>query len=557
MSFLKLREFSKLKLRFPLFQRGGDEDYITLGELPKPKTLEEAVARYPYLKSYLESLERPPRYVESPDYEVDVEGEVNIIYSVGQGVFIHVRKSGHVNEYIVVEPPHPSQELLEELDVQIARLIDEKTEIGENNKEVLERLFNKAIKKIKKKLSFEEKWLLLYYFLRERLGYSFLDGMLLDDWLEDIGVPGAGRVFVYHKIFGPLETNVEIKEECLDDFLRRIAERHGKMLSFENPIIDIHLADGSRLNVVFGKDVSLKGSNFTIRKFSKEPISIAHLIRWKTISAETAAYLWLLLETGVSAFVCGETASGKTTTLNAIMVFIPPDAKIVSIEEAPEVNLFHKNWVREVTRLHTGATVTMFDLVKAAMRQRPDYIIIGEIRGEEGRIAFQAVETGHPILSTMHAGNMAQLFQRLTSHPINVPKTHLDSLNLVVFQARIEKSGRLIRRVTSVNEVLGYDAEEGKVNFMPSFVYDYDKDEHVFTGTSFLLETKVLPARGWGKDKLPKLYEEMRKRAEILRYLAQNYPKYEYVFSTVAEVTRRGVDYVYERVLRDEKPWSA
>jgi len=547
-----------LKLKRLLPVRRKEEEYIRMGEFPKPKTLEEAEAAYPYLKGYFESLQREaPIYIESPEEVMDAEGEANIIYPVGKGIFIHVRTGGEVGRYAVIEPPHPDRTLLEELDVQVAGMVDEKTEVPEEMKEEkLEQLFNKAVRKFKRKLSGEEKRLLLYYFMRERLGYGFLEGFLQDDWLEDISIPGAGNIFVYHKIFGSLETNVSITEEKIDGLLRTIAERHGKILSYENPIIDIHLADASRLNIVFGKDISLKGSNFTIRKFSKEPISIAHLIRWKTISPEAAAYLWMLLEVGVSAFICGETASGKTTTLNAVTAFIRPDAKLVSIEETPEVNIFHKNWVREVTRLHKGATVTMFDLVKAALRQRPDYMIIGEIRGEEGRIAFQAIETGHPVLSTIHAGNMAQLFQRLTSYPINVPKTHIDSLNLVVFQARLEKGSRLIRRVSSINEVLGYDAEEGKVSFMPPFIYDFDRDAMSFTGASPLLEYKVLPARGWGRNRLPDLYEELRKRAEILECLAENYLRYEHVFKTVTEANRRGVDHVYERIMRGEKPWS-
>ncbi|MHA1632712.1 MAG: type II/IV secretion system ATPase subunit [Candidatus Freyarchaeota archaeon] len=543
------------KLKRLLSFRRKKEEYVRLGEFPKPSSQEEAVAIYPYLKDYLESLKLgTPKYVESPD-ELMIEREVNVIYPVGKGIFVHIITGGEVGRYILIEPPHPDQALLDELDVQIARMVDEKMEISEMKGEILEELFNKAIRRIRR-LSGEEKQLLLYYFIRERLGYGFLEGFLQDDWLEDISIPGAGNVFVYHKVFGSLETNVNITEGKIDELLSTIAERHGKMLSYENPIVDVHLADGSRFNIVFGKDISLKGSNFTIRKFSKDPISIAHLIKWKTISAEATAYLWLLLEVGVSAFICGETASGKTTTLNAATAFIRPDAKIVSIEETPEVNLFHKNWVREITRLHKGAEVTMFDLVKAALRQRPDYIIVGEIRGEEGRIAFQAIETGHPVLSTMHAGKMAQLFQRLTSYPINVPKTHIDSLNLVVFQARIEKDNRLIRRVTSINEVLGYDTEEGKVSYMPSFIYDFDRDTMTFTGASLLLEYKVLSARGWGRDKLPELYEELRKRAKILEYLAENYPRYEHVFKTITEANRKGVDHVYDRIMRGEKPWS-
>jgi len=312
----------------------------------------------------------------------------------------------------------------------------------------------------------------------------------------------------------------------------------------------------SRFNIVYGEDISLKGSNFTIRKFPEEPISVAHLIKWGTLSPELAAYLWMLFDVGVSAFVCGETASGKTTTLNALACFINSDSKIISIEETPEINIFHKNWIREVTRIHTGAQVTMFDLLKAALRQRPDYIIVGEIRGEEGRVAFQAIETGHPVLSTMHAGTLGQLFQRLTSHPIDVPKTHIDGLNLAIFQARMERGKKFIRRVTSINEIIGYEPDEARLNYLPTFIYDSDMDNLRFMGSSFHLETKVLTFRGWGKERLRELYDEMKARAEILSFLSENFPKYTDVWKTVIEVRNKGVWEVYRKVKEGQVPWK-
>jgi flagellar protein FlaI len=357
-------------------------------------------------------------------------------------------------------------------------------------------------------------------------------------------------------MFGHLETNIDVSIDEINRLLRNISERYGKVLSYTHPIIDIHLPDGSRFNIVYGEDISLRGSNFTIRKFPKEPISVAQLIRWKTFSPELGAYLWMLFEVGISAMVCGETASGKTTTLNALTGFINSDSKIISIEETPEVNLFHKNWIREVTRLHTGAPVTMFDLLKAALRQRPDYIIVGEIRGEEGRVAFQAIETGHPVLSTMHAGTLGQLFQRLTSHPIDVPKTHIDGLNLTVFQARMERGKRFIRRVTSVNEIIGYESEEGRLNYLPTFIYDSDLDRLRFMGSSFHLETKVLTFRGWGKERLRELYDELKARAEILNFLAENFPRYTDVWKTCIAVREKGIWGVYRRVKEMSVPWE-
>ena len=532
-----------------------EEEVLSLLKGEPPKTIEEAVEKHPYLAEYLEKLQAKPRYVANLDLELNVGEEANVLYPVGKGIFIHVLTGEEVGKYHIIEPPKPEPSVLNQVELAVAELVDDKP-IEKNPTEELVSLFRLARKKKLVKLKKEDEKNVIYYFLREKVGYGFLDGFLADPFLEDISIPGAGSIFVYHKLFGSLETNVSISKDEVDRVLRSIAERYGKILSYSNPIIDIHLPDGSRFNIVFGEDISLKGSNFTIRKFPKEPISIAHLIKWNTLSAELAAYLWMLLEVGVSCMICGETASGKTTTLNALMAFIKPSFKIVSIEETPEVNLFHKNWIREVTRLHTGSPVTMFDLLKAALRQRPDYIIVGEIRGEEGRIAFQAIETGHPVISTMHAGNLQQLFQRLTSDPINVPKSHINSLNLAIFQARIEREKKLIRRVTSVNEIIGYDPDEGRLNFLPVFTYDPDLDVHNFTKMSFLLENIVLPFRGWGKEKLPDLYEEIEMRKEILNYLAENHPRYTDVFRTVIEVEKRGIKNVYSLIRREGVPWK-
>jgi flagellar protein FlaI len=544
-----------LRLLARLLRRRVEAPEARLLKMGKPKTLEEALSLCPYLKDYLEGVKEKPAYVVELGFDMDVREGANIIYPVGEGIFVHVVTGGEVGSYNVIEPPKQSQSLIEEAEAAVAQMIVKGENVETDREAALTRLFREALRRGRLKVEGDPGWL-LYHFLREKVGHGFLDPFLLDDWLEDISIPGGGRIFVYHKIFGYLETNVHVEQQEVDRLLRSIAERYGKVLSFSNPIVDIHLPDGSRFNIVFGEDISLRGSNFTIRKFSREPISVAHLIRWGTLSPQLAAYMWMLLDVGVSCFVCGETASGKTTTLNALTAFIKPNAKVVSIEETPEVSIPHKNWVREVTRLHTGSPVSMFDLVKAALRQRPDYIIIGEIRGEEGRIAFQAIETGHPVLSTMHAGNLGQLFQRLTSDPISVPKSHVDSLNLALFQARIERGHKFIRRVTSVNEIIGFDSEAGQLNYMPSFNYDFDSDEHRFTGSSYLIEAKVLPLRGMELDKLDVLYEEMELRAELLKWLAENDPAYLSVWRTVISVDNNGLKWALDRIRKGLKPWQ-
>ena len=555
----------KLKLSLPkissfkisLFKKKEEETEEDVWPFKRTvcETLEEALTEHPYLKDYLDTLPEKPKYVLNLDLE-EYEKGTNLLYPLGLGIYAHIDVGGEIGKYNLIEPEKPDRQLLDIIEAAVARLIGDK-EYKEQRENVLASLFRQAVKRKMVKIpKNKDEGAVLYHFLREKIGHGFIDGFLADPWLEDVSIPGAGKVFVYHKMFGHLETNIDVSIDEINRLLRNISERYGKVLSYTHPIIDIHLPDGSRFNIVYGEDISLRGSNFTIRKFPKEPISVAQLIRWKTFSPELGAYLWMLFEVGISAMVCGETASGKTTTLNALTGFINSDSKIISIEETPEVNLFHKNWIREVTRLHTGVPVTMFDLLKAALRQRPDYIIVGEIRGEEGRVAFQAIETGHPVLSTMHAGTLGQLFQRLTSHPIDVPKTHIDGLNLTVFQARMERGKRFIRRVTSVNEIIGYESEEGRLNYLPTFIYDSDLDRLRFMGSSFHLETKVLTFRGWGKERLRELYDELKARAEILNFLAENFPRYTDVWKTCIAVREKGIWGVYRRVKEMRVPWE-
>lgn len=549
-----------LKLKIPeLRGTTEEEEEISLFEYQAPETLQEASVKYPYLASYLDGLEPKPPYLN--DASLVGAQAMNVIYPLGPGSFVHIAAGAEMGKYNVIEPEKPDRKILNHVENVVAKLITEKmidVEGQRKREKVLISLFHEALRKKRLKIPENEKKNILYHFLREKIGHGILDDFLADPWLEDISVPGEGKVYVYHKFLGNLESNIGLTKEGAENLLRGISERYGKVLSFQHPIIDIHLPDGSRFNIVFGEDISLKGSNFTIRKFPEEPISVAHLIGWKTFSATMAAYMWMLLEVGISCFICGETASGKTTSLNAFAGLIRADSKMVSIEETPEVNLAHKNWVREVTRMHTGSLVTMFDLLKAALRQRPDCIIVGEIRGEEGRIAFQAIETGHPVMSTIHAGDLEQLFQRLTTEPISVPKAHVNGLNLAIFQNRIKRANKLVRRMTSVNEIINYDMEEESLNYLPTFTYDAEQDEMRFTGTSFMMETKVLPFRGWGKERLPELYDELQIRAEILRFLSQKHPRYQDVWKTIIEIEGRGgrgVREVYEDFKEGRIPW--
>jgi flagellar protein FlaI len=404
-------------------------------------------------------------------------------------------------------------------------------------------------------LSKEHYEALRYSVIRDKIGMGFLDPYIHDKHIEDITCNGLGPIFIEHKVFKGLRSIIEFNDnEILNQYIIRLAERIGKPITFKNPIVDSTLPDGSRINIVFGDDISKNGSNFTIRKFNETPFSIIQIANSGTLNFMVAAYLWILISEGMSGFICGETASGKTTTLNGITAFINPDSKLVSIEDTPELQIPHKNWTRETTRGSTragkigegsGSDVTMFDLLKAALRQRPNYILIGEIRGVEGNIAFQAMQTGHPVMSTFHAATVEKLIQRVTADPINIPKTYIDNLNFVIIQSAVRRpDGKLVRRVLSVNEVLGYNPDKGGISFIEAFSWDPVTDSFAFSamGSSYLLEQKIATRLGIPGKKKKVIYEEIEKRAKILERLSdEGVVEYYDVFNTLAKITKHGM----------------
>lgn len=368
---------------------------------------------------------------------------------------------------------------------------------------------------------------LKYLLLRDKVGMGVLEPLVMDPYIEDISCSGLGQVFIEHKIFKGMRSAIVFEtHEQLDEFVLRLSERIKRPVTMRNPIVDAVLPDGSRINIVYGRDVSQRGSNFTIRKFSDTPLSIMELIEFGSLDYRMAAYISLVLEEGMNVFVSGETASGKTTLLNAMTTFVPPAAKVVSIEDTPEIQVPHPNWLREVAKTarrdEKAATITMMDLLKAALRQRPNLIIIGEIRGEEGAVAFQAMQTGHAVMATFHAATVQKLIQRLTGNPINIPKTYIDNLNLVVIQSAVKlANGKTARRALSISEIVGYDSSSDSFSFIEVFRWDPSADTFEFVGdkNSYLLEQKIAPKRGIPPDKKWEIYKLIEKRAIILRKL--------------------------------------
>ena len=370
----------------------------------------------------------------------------------------------------------------------------------------------------------EQRQRLEYIIIRDLIKNGPLEPLLSDEMLEDIHSVGLKHIHMDHKVFGMVTSNIRFRErEILSRYLRAMSERIGRPVSDNKPIIDGALLDGSRINIIFSDDVSMLGPSFTIRKFAEETISIIQLIKWGTISTQVAAYIWICLEYGMSVLVSGETASGKTTTLNAILPFIDHNVKIYSAEDTPEVKVRHKIWQRLVTRdsKNEESRVEMFDLLKAALRSRPRYIIIGEIRGVEGATAFQAMQTGHPVIATFHASSIVKMIQRFTGDPINVPIRFFDNLNFAIFQEVVEApGGGIARRVTGIDEVIGYNKHSDGVVTRGMFEWDPVKDKHYFRGMfqSHLLENKIAAMAGFANKR--DIYDEMLRRAAALDKMA-------------------------------------
>jgi len=461
----------------------------------------------------------------------------NLVYPVNQDISVHIcpDKEDSRDYYIPIEPVvfNSFDGLIEEVERKISVLVDkyEEPENAEQKRVILTSCIDEVCEintepngggngngngngngKIQKLI---------------KVGLGVLEPFMHDSNIEDISCSGLGNIFIEHKIFESLKAPVKfVDKKDLDAFVIKMSEKIGKPISYFNPIMDAVLPDGSRINIILGEDISKKGSNFTIRKFAETPISVLQLVEFGTLDYVMAAYFWLCLSSGLNCFIAGETASGKTTTMNAITTFIPPRAKIVSIEETPELQVPHHNWIREITRPvqgkgeGEGSRVEMFDLLKASLRQRPNEIIVGEIRGQEGLIVFQGMQTGHPAMSTFHAANVEKLIQRLTGDPINVPKTYVDNLHFVVMQNAVKgPDGRMIRRITNVSEIVGYDPYTESFNFIEVFRWNAENDTFAFTGNmnSYLLERVIAPKKGIPAGNVRKIYKELEKRARMLK----------------------------------------
>jgi len=406
--------------------------------------------------------------------------------------------------YEVIEPTLQREEekqlkevkayLIEEVDVDLKQI-----ETKEKAENYLKEQTKKTIRRHRIKVAPEAVDKLTYYVIRDFMGYGKIDPLMKDHLIEDISADGVNiPIYVWHRMYESLPTNIIFKDEAeLNSFTVRMAYLSGKNISMASPILDASLPDGSRVQLTYGNEITRRGSTFTIRRFKVDPLTISDLIAFKTISSEMAAYLWYVVENRASVLVAGGVASGKTTMLNCLSMFIKPEMKVVSVEDTQELNLPHENWIPSVVRLGFGhedkksGTITLFDLLKAAVRQRPDYIIVGEVRGEEAYTLFQAMATGHLGMCTMHAESVEAAINRLESEPMNIPKPLIAMTNVIMVMARTEIDGKPARRVNATTEILGLDSNSGHITTDEIFHWNPKFDRFSRSSNSVLLERQM------------------------------------------------------------------
>ncbi len=443
--------------------------------------------------------------------------------------YVRVTYHTHRNEYLyeVIEPPLSpiEKDLGERLHTA---LISEFEPLPEHDQETksaeLRRMVDRMLLTWELSPGPTTKGRILYYLDRDFIGYGKIEVPMTDSEVEDISCDGVGvPLYIYHRKYGSIRSNLKFATAAeVDQFVVWLAQRSGKHISVASPILDATVPDGSRLQATLGTHVTKRGSSFTVRRFRDNPFTPVDLIKFKTMSPEMMAYLWIAIEAGQSMMVCGGTASGKTTTLNATLLFIPPQMKIVSIEDTRELNLPHENWVPSLTRAGYGGKnpvsgkapgeIDMFDLLAAALRQRPQYLMVGEVRGAEAFIVFQAMATGKTCYTTFHAESVSAMVHRMENPPITLPRSLVSALNLVLLQRQVKVAGKMTRRVQSLTEIVGLDPETNELITNSVYSWNPADDTFLFSGHSYIYERVALMRNLTMKE----MEREVRQRVEML-----------------------------------------
>lgn len=412
--------------------------------------------------------------------------------------------------------------LIEKLDVDFSRLRK-----GEA-RDYLKKKFEEMIKLMAETFPKDKQQEILYYIERDFIGLGRIEPLMQDPNIEDISCDGTNiPLYIYHRNpqIGSIRTNIiYTTPEELDSFVNKLVQRCGKTVSVAEPLIDATLPDGSRLQATLGTDIARRGSNFTIRRFTEYPLTPIHILNFGTLDSKILAYLWFLTEYGRSSLISGGTATGKTSLLNALSLFIKQELKIVTIEDTAELRLPHPHWVPQVARQPMAeiagkklGEVDMFDLLRESLRQRPDFIIVGEVRGREAFVLFQQIATGHPSFATIHADTMEKLIDRLTTAPITLPASLIENLDCIIFIVRVKKENIYVRRISSIYEVIGYDRENNMPIVNEIFKWNPTNDTFDSVKPSLVLK-KIANSFGLSESSIKK---DVGTKIKVLEWMSE------------------------------------
>ncbi len=431
--------------------------------------------------------------------------------------------------YEIIEPALKEEEedvleVLKEIMVDTLDTVDDATE--EVKEQYLRDGVDSLLKDMGVSLNPLSKERVIYYIVRDFLRYGPIDIPMIEAGVEDLSCDGVDvPLYIYTRQYGSIQSNIKFTTaEELDTFVVWLAQKCGKHISVAEPMLDATIPDGSRLNATLGTHVTKRGSSFTIRGFKEDPCTPLDLVRFKTMSSDMMAYIWLCIENGKSILVCGGTASGKTTTLNAVLIFIPAQMKVVSIEDTRELNLPHENWVPLLTRSGFGGKdatgkaageIDMFDLLMAALRQRPQYMMVGEVRGSEASVVFQAMATGKSAYTTFHAENVQAMVNRMEQPPIEIPRALLAALHLVLMQAQVKVGTEMTRRVKSLTEITGMDPDSGDLITNKVYSWNPADDTFIYSGHSYIYED-IADSKNWSQREMMR---EVKRRIDLLEYM--------------------------------------
>ncbi|MBI2137199.1 type II/IV secretion system ATPase subunit [Candidatus Woesearchaeota archaeon] len=392
----------------------------------------------------------------------------------------------------------------------------------------IEKNVQSIIAELGAKVSRESYLKIMYYIYRDFIGLNEMEPMINDPYIEDIECNGAGTpVYIVHRKYQNMRSNIIYEDQTkLIDFVEKLAQKTGRYVSYAKPLLDGSLPDGSRVNATYTSDVTTHGPTFTIRKFTKEPLTPINLISYQTTDPKIMAFVWLAIEHKFNIMAIGETASGKTTFLNALLQFVPSEARIVSIEDTREINLSHENWIPAVARVGFGipnllgkqyGEITLFDLLRESFRQNPDYVVVGEVRGKETYVLFQGMASGHASYSTFHAASVETLVRRLETPPINLPASLVDSLDIIISVVHLKDQNKNVRRMVALKEIIEVKQQVGTVDSNTLFEWEPIEDKYVYNGNSHVL---AIISKRTGIP-VKKLEDEMNIRAEVLAKLAE------------------------------------